>query len=98
MSPVFVSARGGTLVTCRVVPSAPKSGIAEITSEAVRVRVAAPPVEGKANRALEVFLARLLKVPKSAVAVVKGETGKLKKVLVAGLSPAEVEVKIRSVE
>lgn len=98
MTPVFEARGPGTCVTCRVVPSASKNGIAEITAEAVRVRIAAPPVEGKANRALEKFIAKLLGVPGGSVGVVKGETGKLKKVLVAGLSPSEVEKKIRSVE
>ncbi len=67
----------------------------EITTEAVRVRVAAPPVEGKANRTLEAFLAKTLGLPKSAVAVAKGESGKLKKVIAAGIGPDEALLKIK---
>lgn len=78
------------MLTCRVVPSASRSEIAGFTEEAVRIRIAAPPVDGKANAELERFLAKFLKVPKSAVAVVKGESGKLKKVMVAGIGPEEL--------
>lgn len=85
----------GTRITCRVVPGASKSAVAEITPEAVRVRVAAPPVEGKANRELERFLAKTLGLPKSAVAVVRGETGKLKKILAAGIAPDQAMKKIK---
>jgi uncharacterized protein (TIGR00251 family) len=44
----------------------------------LRVRVAAPPVEGKANAALRDFLARSLGLPKSKVTLAKGETSRYK--------------------
>lgn len=89
------AAAQGTLIVCRVVPAASKNAIMDITPEAVRVRVAAPPVEGKANRVLEAFLAKTLGLPKSCVAVVKGETGKLKKVLAAGIAPEDTLKKLK---
>lgn len=95
MDAPVTAAANGTRITCRAVPGASKSAVAEITPEAVRVRVAAPPVEGKANRELERFLAKTLGLPKSAVAVVKGETGKLKKILAAGITPDEAMKRIR---
>ena len=45
----------------------------------LRVRVAAPPVDGKANAALREFLAKSLKLPKSQVVLDKGDTSRLKK-------------------
>ena len=95
MNGPITAAANGTRITCRAVPGASKSAIAEITTEAVRMRVAAPPVEGKANRELERFLAKTLGLPKSAVAVIKGETGKLKKILAAGIAPDEATKKIK---
>lgn len=89
------AAANGTRITCRVVPGASKTAIAEITPEAIRVRVAAPPVEGKANRELERFLAKTLGLPKNAVAVIKGETGKLKKIFAAGIAPDGAMKKIK---
>ncbi|MGQ9859492.1 MAG: DUF167 domain-containing protein [Thermodesulfobacteriota bacterium] len=58
---------------------------------ALRVKLTAPPVSGKANRALQEFLAQLLDVPRSAVEIVTGGTSRLKKVSVKGLGPGELE-------
>ena len=50
----------------------------------LRVRVAAVPDKGKANAAVITFLARALGVPRSALAVISGETARLKTVAIAG--------------
>ncbi len=52
----------------------------------LRVRVTAPPVEGRANAALERLLASALDVPKSAVRVVSGARGREKTVVIEGIS------------
>jgi len=57
----------------------------------LKVRVSAPPVEGEANAALTVLLAKVLKRPKSAVRIAAGETGRLKQVEIEGLTRAELE-------
>ena len=46
----------------------------------LRLKIAAPPIEGRANKAIEVFLARVLGVPKSSVQIVQGSTGHIKRV------------------
>lgn len=46
----------------------------------LKLKVAAPPVEGKANKAIEAFLARTLRVPKSAVRITQGASGHIKRV------------------
>lgn len=46
----------------------------------LRLKVAAPPVEGRANKAIEAFLARTLGVPKSSVQIVQGCSGHIKRV------------------
>lgn len=81
----------GVFIFCKVVPSASKNAVAEFGAEAVRVRVAAPPVDGKANKELTRFLAKLLGVPKSSVQVLKGEAAKNKKVAVAGINRLAAE-------
>lgn len=53
----------------------------------LRVRIAAPPVEGKANAALRAFLAERLGLPKSKVVLDKGDASRIKTFLV----PDEVE-------
>ena len=66
-----------------IVPNASRSEICGWEEEpragrVLRVRIAAPPVEGKANAALREFLAKALKLPKSAVILEKGDTSRLK--------------------
>lgn len=67
----------------------PRAGRSEIAGEregALWVRLAAPPVEGKANAALVDLLARRLGVSKGDVQIVAGATGRHKRVRVAGLA------------
>jgi hypothetical protein len=56
----------------------------------LRVRVAAPPVDGAANRALTALLADVLGVPGGAVRIASGETARTKVVEVDGLEPAAI--------
>lgn len=70
----------------RVVPRASKSGVTGEQDGALRVRVAAPPVDGAANEELTRTLARALDVPVRAVEIIGGETSKNKRVRVKGAS------------
>lgn len=51
-----------------------------ISGRVLRLKVTAPPVEGKANKAIEAFLARTLGLPKGQVRIVAGNTGHIKRV------------------
>lgn len=62
--------------------------------DAVKVRLRAPPVEGKANAALIAFLAETLDVPERCLALLSGETGRRKRVAVATLAPAAVAARL----
>jgi uncharacterized protein (TIGR00251 family) len=74
----------------RVQPRSASDGLGGIRQGALVVRLTAPPVEGKANAALARFLGRTLRVPPSAVEVVRGATGRDKLVRIRGLTPATV--------
>lgn len=54
----------------------------------LKARVAAPPEDGKANRALQVLLAEALGVAKTKVAIVAGETARMKRIEIVGDAPA----------
>lgn len=73
-------------VSVRVVPRSSKEGVAGCEGGIVRIRLHAPPVEGKANEALVRFLAKALGVPKGRITLVAGERGRSKIVRVAGLT------------
>jgi uncharacterized protein (TIGR00251 family) len=72
------------LVTVRVQPRAKRTEVVGEREGAVVIRVAAPPVDGKANAALCRFVAERAGVPKGAVSVVRGESARDKLVRVEG--------------
>jgi uncharacterized protein (TIGR00251 family) len=82
---------GVVLFEVRVQPRASRSEVAGTHGEAIKIRLAAPPVEGLANAELVAFLAKQLGVSKSAVRIVKGERGRDKVVEVEGISRADVQ-------
>ena len=61
----------------------------------LRARVTAPPVDGRANDALERLLARALDLPRSDVRIVSGGRGRLKTVAVDGMSEEDVQSRLR---
>jgi uncharacterized protein (TIGR00251 family) len=75
---------GALTFTVRVVPRASRSGVAGEHDGALRIRVAAPPVDGAANEELLRTLARALGVPARNVEITGGHTSKLKQVRVQG--------------
>jgi uncharacterized protein len=78
---------GGVRIRVRVQPRASRTEIVGEHDGALRIRVAAPPVEGEANAELVRFLAKRLGVVKSRVRIVAGETGRSKTVEVDGVVP-----------
>lgn len=78
------------LLSVRVQPRAKRSEVAGERGGAVVIRVAAPPVDGKANAALCRFVAEAAGVPRSAVRVVRGESGRDKLLRVEGRDAAAV--------
>lgn len=65
-------------ITVRVVPSASKSEVVSRDRDGWKVRLAAPPVDGKANEALIRLLADEFNCAPSLIRIVKGQTGKVK--------------------
>lgn len=83
----------GVRLSVRLTPRAKRDAVAGLVDAgegrtALAVRLTAPPVEGAANRALIAFLARTLKLPRSAIAIVAGDRSRLKTVEIAGADAA----------
>ncbi len=78
-------------VRVRLTPRSGRDKIVGWRDGLLSVRVTAPPVEGKANAALERLIAKALGVPKRDVSVVSGARGREKTIEIAGMSQAEVE-------
>lgn len=87
----YTEREGSLFFTVRVVPRSSRSMVVGEHDGALRVRVAAPPVEGAANEELIRALARALDVPRSAVEITGGHASKLKQVRVRGADRLRLE-------
>jgi uncharacterized protein len=86
----------GSVLSVVVVPRAAKSSIEQLADGAIKVRVAAPPVDGAANAALLRFLAGVLDVPRSRLEIMGGASSRRKRISVNGLTPDELETRLRA--
>ena len=93
--PGIVADGDGSRITVQVVPRASKTEVVgAYGDDALRLRLAAPPVDGKANKELLRFLSEVLGVPSRALELVSGQTGRHKVVRVAGLAPDAVRARL----
>lgn len=91
----FHNGKSGAALAVRVTPRSARNEIAEILSDGtVRVRLTAPPVDGKANAALIKFLAEVLGVAPSRLEIVAGETGRDKLVSILDMDVETAQRKI----
>jgi len=84
------AADGRITLTLHIQPGAKKTEIAGRHGDALKIRLAAPPVDGKANDALIRYIADQLKLPKSAVNLKSGQTSRQKVLEVVGAELAAV--------
>lgn len=80
---------GAVEITVRVAPRSSRDAVEGEYNGALKVRLTAPPVDDRANKALRKLLAERLKVPVSAVRIVAGEKNRTKRVSIAGVSRAQ---------
>lgn len=85
----------GMRVTVRVIPRSSRNTLAW-EQGSIRARLTAPPVEGAANEALIALLAAQLDLPKRAITIVQGASGRQKVVEIEGLTPEELAQKFSS--
>ncbi|MGE0438902.1 MAG: DUF167 domain-containing protein [Gemmatimonadales bacterium] len=87
MTPIRPHA-SGCLLTLHVQPRASRTEVAGLHGDALKLRIAAPPVDGAANDEVVRFLAERLGVPRRDVRIAAGETGRRKAVEISGVDPA----------
>ncbi len=81
-------------IRLRVVPGASRTEVAGRMADAIKVRVAAPPEDGAANRALLDFVAIHLGVPRRSVRLLAGAASRVKVVAVEGMAAGEAEARL----
>ena len=88
--------KSGAALTVRVTPRARRTEVAEILEDGtLRIRLTAPPVEGKANAALIDFLAEVLHTRKNRIEIVAGEKGLDKIISITDMSVGEVQQRLQ---
>ena len=86
--------KDGVRISCWIQPRASRTKIAGLHGQALKIALAAPPVDGKANAALVEFLADTLDIPKSSIEIVMGLSSRGKTVLVRGASSEGLVAKL----
>jgi uncharacterized protein (TIGR00251 family) len=84
----FQWADGDLILVCHLQPKASKSEFAGLHGDALKIRIQAPPVEGKANTELIKFLAKQFAVSKRDIEIISGELNRHKRVRIT--SPANI--------
>ncbi len=80
---------GDLLLSLYVQPRASRNELAGLHGDALKLRLTTPPVDGKANKAVISFLAKLFKIPKSAILIKSGLQSRSKKIVLSGLDEAK---------
>jgi len=83
-------AQGTVIFQVRVQPRASRDEVVGEMDGALKIRLQAPAIEGRANEALIAYLAALLKRPKTAVSILSGERGRTKRVAIWGVTTKEI--------
>ena len=81
-------------IAVKVQPGASTNRLVGKVGDEWKITLTAPPVEGRANQACIEFLARLLGVPRSAVTIARGKTGRRKLLEIDTVQQSEVESKL----
>lgn len=91
MTEIITEKKRDCLIKCRIQPSASKTAISGIHDNSIKITLAAPPVDGKANKELRNFISKKLKISKSKIDIVRGIKSRSKILLCEGISKKEIE-------
>jgi uncharacterized protein len=83
-----------TILVCRIHPNARKDEVEGLREDQLGIRLNAPPVEGKANKALQKYLSGLLGIARSKIEIRTGEKGRTKVLALRGITPEQVKQKL----
>lgn len=81
---------GSLLLSLHIQPGAAKTRIVGLHGDRLKVAVAAPPVDGRANREIEKFLAKIIGCAARDIEVVAGQTSRQKRVEIRGCSAVDI--------
>ena len=96
MTPWLHDEGSDVVLSLHIQPGAKKTGIAGPHGDALKIRLAAPPVDGKANEALVAFIAEKVGAGRTAVRLISGQTSRTKRVRIDGIAAAVVLARLAS--
>jgi uncharacterized protein (TIGR00251 family) len=86
----------GGIIRVRVIPRAKVNAVADVFEDGrIKIRLTAPPVDGKANKSLVIFLSTILDVPRSSIEIISGSKGRDKVIRVNGLDQDSIDSRIK---
>ena len=88
---------GKLLLHCQLQPRASKNEIVGIQGDRLKIRITAPPVDGKANQHLIALMSKWFGTPKSAITILRGETGRQKTLCIENPDKLPEEANIKPV-
>lgn len=91
-----LTADGSLLLRLHVQPRAAHDQVAGLQGEALKLRLTSPPVDGKANKAVVAFLARLLELPKSCLSLRSGLQSRSKTVRIENADEAQLRARLQT--
>lgn len=88
---MFQQTTEGIVIKIKVIPKASCTEIVGWVNGELKIRLAALPAKGEANAELVRFLAKTLKIAKSSIQIIQGDTGRSKRICLTGVSLPQVE-------
>lgn len=85
------AAENGVYISLHIQPGAKREAVAGLFGTALKIALNAPPVDGKANAALQRFLADKLGIPKKNITICSGASSRDKRVFAAGITIDQAE-------
>jgi hypothetical protein len=90
----ITDSKSGVIIQVHASPRASKSQIQGLHGDALKIRLQAPPVDGKANQALIGFLAETLGIPQRQITLLSGQTSRQKRLSLQGITARQVEISL----
>lgn len=92
---MFTKTDRGVKLALFIQPKSSKNEIVGPHNGALKIKITAPPVDGKANAELVDFLSEILDIPKRQIEILKGETGRNKSVEITGLTSEQISKRLK---
>lgn len=90
----ITDSKEGLIIHVHATPRASKNQIQGLHGNALKIRLQAPPVDGKANETLIEFLANALGIPQRQITLLSGQTSRQKRLRLQGITANQVEIKL----